>query len=129
MRYFWDGLYCDIDLYISSCEECQKRRPHCYDKPLHAAFSATVFYKVGLDVVHMPAATDGSKNMVGMQDDLREWAEYKALRRASSLAVANFIYQVWMARFGCPLLIVNDGGPENQALTKELLEEFNIRNV
>ena len=34
-----------------------------------------------------------------------------------------------MARFGCPLLIVNDGGPENQALMKELLESFNIRNA
>ena len=34
-----------------------------------------------------------------------------------------------MARFGCPLPIVNDGGPENQALTKELLERFNVWNV
>ena len=34
-----------------------------------------------------------------------------------------------MARFGCPLLIVDGGGPENQALKKELFERFNIRNV
>ena len=34
-----------------------------------------------------------------------------------------------MARFGCLLLIVNDGGPENQDLTKELLERFNVWNV
>src|SRR5947209_19234539 len=34
-----------------------------------------------------------------------------------------------MARFGCPLLIVNDGGPENQALTKELLARYAVRNV
>ena len=77
----------------------------------------------------MHAATDGSKYMVGMRDDLSGWAEYKALRKASSRAVAKFIYEVWMARYGCPLLIVNDGGPENQALTKELLERFNVRNV
>ena len=122
LRYYWDGLYRDIDRYIRSCEECQKRRPHRYDEPLHPTFSATIFAKVGLDVVHMPAATDGSKYMVGMRDDLSGWAEYKALRKASSRAVAKFIYEVWMARFGCPLLIINDGGPENQALTKELLE-------
>ena len=67
--------------------------------------------------------------MVGMRDDLSGWAKYKVLRKASSRAVAKFIYEVWMARFGCPLLIVNDGGPENQALTKELLERFNVRNV
>ena len=67
--------------------------------------------------------------MVGMWVDLSGWAEYKALRKASSRAVAKFIYEVWMARFGCPLLIVNDSDPENQALTKELLERFNVRNV
>ena len=31
-----------------------------------------------------------------------------------------------MSRFGCPLPIVNDGGPENQAPTKGLLERFNV---
>ena len=129
LRYYWDGLYRDIDRYIRSCEECQKRRPHRYDEPLHPTFSATIFAKVGLDVVHMPAATDGSKYMVGMRDDLSGWAVYKAPRKACSRAVAKFIYEVWMARFGCPLLIVNDGGPENQALTKELFERFNVRNV
>ena len=51
------------------------------------------------------------------------------LRKASSRAVAKFLYEVWMARFGCPLLIVNDGGPENQALTKEFFERFNVRNM
>ena len=34
-----------------------------------------------------------------------------------------------MACFGCPLLIVNDRGPENQPLTKELFERFNVGNV
>ena len=129
LRYYWDGLYCDIDRYKRSCEECQKRRPHRYNEPLHPTFSATVFAKVGLDVVHKPAPTDGSKYMVGMRDDLSGWAEYKALRKASSRAVAKFIYEFWMARFGWPLLIVNDGGPENQALMKELFERFNVRNV
>ena len=129
LRYYWDGLYRDINRYIRSCKECQKRRPHSYDEPLHPTFLVTIFAKVGLDVVHMPAATDGSKYMVGMRDDLSGWAEYKALRKASSPAVAKFIYEVWMARFGCPLLIVNDGGPENKALTKELLERFNVRKV
>ena len=121
LRYYWDGLYRDIDRYLHSCEECQKRWPHRYDEPLHPTFSATVFAKVGLDVVHILAVTDGLKYLVGMRDDLSGWAEYKALRKASLRALVKFIHKVQMARFGWPLLIVNDGGPENQALTKELL--------
>ena len=122
LRYYWNGLYRDIDRYIRSCAECQKRKSYRYDDPLHPTFLATMFAKVGLDVAHMPAATDGSKYMVGMLDDLSGWAEYKELRKASLRAVAKFIYEVWLARFGCPQLIVNDGGPESQALTKELFE-------
>ena len=26
--YYWESLYCDIDRYICSYKECQKRRPH-----------------------------------------------------------------------------------------------------
>ena len=53
-------------------------------KPLHPMFSATIFDKVGLNVIHMPTATDGSKYILGIQDDLIGWADYKSLRKASS---------------------------------------------
>jgi hypothetical protein len=85
--------------------------------------------KLGLDVVHMPVARDGSRYMVGLRDDLSGWAEYRALRNADSRSVAKFIFESWISRYGCPMMIVNDGGPENQLLTKELLRRYNIRNV
>src|SRR5437588_3793274 len=129
LLYWWDGLYWDVDRYVRSCADCQKRRPHRFDEPLHPTFSAAIFAKVGLDVVHMPVATVFFQAEDGIRDDLSGWAEYKALRKVDSRAVARFIYEVWMARFGCPLLIVNDGGPENQALTKELLSRYAVRNV
>ena len=129
LRYYWDGLYRDVDRYIRSYEQCQKCRPHHFDKPLHPTFSAAIFVKVGLNVVYMPVASDGSCYIVGMRDDLSGWAEYKVLRKADSQAIVQFIYEVWMARFGCPLLMVNDSGLENQALTKELLSRYDVRNV
>jgi hypothetical protein len=85
--------------------------------------------KVGLDVVHMPVARDGSRYIERMRDDLTSWSEYKASRVADSKAVAKFIFDTWIARYGCPMLIVNDGGPQNQALTKQLLRRYRIRNI
>lgn len=43
--------------------------------------------------------------------------EYQALRKASTRGVTKFIYEVYIASVGYPLLIVNNEGPENQALT------------
>ena len=40
--YYWDGLYCDFNRYIRFYEECQKRKPHPYNVPLHPTFWATV---------------------------------------------------------------------------------------
>lgn len=127
--YYWYSLYCDTDRHIRSCEECQKCRPQQFDKLLNPTFSVIVFAKAGSDIVHMPAVMDRSKYMVGMRDDLSGWVEYKGLRKASLRAVAMFIYEVWMAHFGYPLLIVNDGGPENQPFTMELLDSFNERYI
>ena len=66
LRYYWDGLDSDIDRYIRYCEESQKRKLHHYDEPLHPTFSVTAFAKVEWNVVHMPAVTDGLRNMVAV---------------------------------------------------------------
>ena len=81
--------------------------------------------KLGLDVV----AHDGSRFMVGRWDDLSGWVDYWALTKADSRSIAKFIYVSWISRYGCPMMIVNDGGPENQLMTKELLQRYNIYNV
>ena len=43
--------------------------------------------------------------------------------------MGKFIYKVWIARFGCPLLIVNEQVPENQAFLKKVPESFNGGHV
>jgi len=127
--FYWKGLYTDVDRFIQSCEQCQKRRPHRYDEPLHPTFSYSLWMKIGLDVVHMPTATDGCKYLVGIRDDLSGWAEYKAIRKANSRTIAKFIYETWICRYGCPMLIVYDRGPENQGVTKQLFKRYQIKNI
>ena len=38
-RFYWKGLYTDIDKFVQSCEQCQKKKPYRYDEPLHPTFS------------------------------------------------------------------------------------------
>ena len=85
--------------------------------------------KVGLDVVHMPVATNGCKYLAGIRDDLSGWAEYKAIRKADSKAIAKFVYASWICRYGCPSLIIYDGGPENQGMAKQLFQRYQVKNI
>ena len=50
----------------------------------------------------MPAATDGSKYLVGMRDDVSRWAEYKALRMASLRAGGEVYLQGLDVAFRVP---------------------------
>ena len=85
--------------------------------------------KLGLDVVHIPTVRDGCKYLVGMRDDLSGWAEYMAIGKANSRTIAKFIYETWICRYVCPILIIYDGCPENQGLTKQLLDRYRIRHI
>jgi len=100
-----------------------------YDEPLHPSLSCILWMKVGLDVVHMPIATNGSRYLAGIRDDLSSWAEYKAIRKADSKSIAKFVSEGWICRYGCPSLIIYDGGPKNQDMAKQLLQRYQIKNI
>lgn len=85
--------------------------------------------KLGRDVVHMPMAIDGCKYLVGIRDDLSGSAQYKAIRKTDSKAIVKFIYEGWIYRYGCPSVMIYDGGPENQGITKLLFKRYRIKNI
>ena len=128
-RLYWKGLYTDVDKFVQSFEQCQKRKPHRYDEPLHPTFSYSLWMKIRLDVVHMPTVSDRCKYLVEMRDDLSGWAENTAICKANSKTIAKFIYETWICRYGCPMLIIYNAGPEHQGLTKQLLDRYRIRII
>ena len=127
-RYQWKGMYDDVVKYIKSCEECQRRARIRYEEPLHPTWSVIVWYKIDIDVVHMPDA-GAYKYIVFARDDLSGWVEGRALTAANSKNMSKFIYEEVICRHGCSRRIVMDRGTENLDLTKELLEHYNIQQT
>jgi len=89
---------------------------------------ATVWDKVGLDVVHMPKSS-GYQYIVFARDDLSGWVEGRALTAANSKSVAKFLYEDVFARHGCPRRVVVDGGSENKGFVTELLAACQVKRV
>jgi len=100
-----------------------------YEEPLHPTWSATVWEKVGVDVVYMPVSWDGYKFIVFARDDLSGWVEGRALEYNDSMSVADFLYEEVICRHGCPRKIVMDGGPENKMLAEALLRRHRIKRI
>jgi transposase InsO family protein len=82
-----------------------------------------------VDVVYMPVTVDGYGFIVFARDDLSGWVEARALKNNTSLEVGTFLYEEVIYRHGLPQKFVMDNGPENQDITKSLLEHYNVKNI
>jgi len=127
LRYWWKGLYRDVEKCVKTCEECQKRSPIRVTEELHPTLDNALWQRVGLDVMHMPANEDFSR-IVAMREYLSGWVKAKALRNADSKTVAAFVHE-WIVQFGVPGIIMHDNGAENEKTTKVLIERHRIKNI
>ena len=127
LRYWWKGLYRDIDKWLKTCRQCQLRAPNRTAEELHPTLENPSWSKVGLDVVYMPQDAGFSK-IVAMRDYLSGWLEAKAIKSADSQSVAPFIFY-WITRFGLMGQLICDNRPENKWLMQELIKRYRIKNV
>jgi Integrase zinc binding domain len=59
-RYQWKGMYEDVEKWVKTCEDCQRRAKIRYEEPLHPTWTLKVVDKIGVDVVYMPQTQEGS---------------------------------------------------------------------
>ena len=127
-RFYWPSMYRDTTHHVKSCHECQIRSTQKVHLPITISPPATVFTKVHIDVMHMPAAR-GYQYIVVARDDLTKYAEARALKRATAQAIANFVLDDLIYRHGCISQIVTNNGLEFQGALAKLLEQHNIPQV
>ena len=127
LRYWWKGLYRDIDNWLKTCRECQFRAPNRTVEELHPTLENASWSKVGLYVVYMPKDAGFSK-IVAIRDYLSSWLEAKPIKSADSHGVAPFTFD-WITRFGRMGQLICDNRPENKGLMQELIKRYRIKNV
>jgi Integrase core domain len=89
---------------------------------------ATLFTKVYLDIMMMPKA-QGYQYIVAARDDLSGAAEGHKLKKGSARAVAQFIFEELICRYGSIAEIVMDNGSEAKGATDELLRRHGIPQI
>jgi hypothetical protein len=71
----------------------------------------------------------GKRYLVVAQEDLSGWVEAKALSKATSAAVAKFLWEDVVCRHGCFGRLVIDGGPENKGYVAAFTAKYGIKRV
>ncbi|GBG77846.1 hypothetical protein CBR_g25777 [Chara braunii] len=109
--YWWDGQYKDVERYLMTCEECQKRALVKYKDPLHPSYPTRPGKKVHIDLVKMPRGVGNMNYAVNIRDDFTGFVDGRPIRSKAAKEVKNFVLE-YLSRYGCVGKIVMDRGAE-----------------
>jgi hypothetical protein len=129
-KYFWPGMDKDIEDYVRSCDNCQRRGKRDNIHKLHSIEVKEPFYCIGIDFVGpLPLTENNNKHIIVAIDYFTKWPEARATKTVSSEEAANFIFEEIICRHGCPRKILTDRGTSfNNQLVRKLVERFNIKH-
>ena len=127
-KYYWPTLKLDVEIYVKTCDQCQRRGKSTTKNELHSIKISRPFQRIGIDIVGpLPITKKGNKYIVTAMDYFTKWPEARALKSANAKEVQEFIYEDIICRHGCPQKILTDRGSyfNNQLITK-MMEKFKI---
>lgn len=123
-RFWWPTMKTDIKDWIRTCAQCQLNSNHTktHQDVMHPLSIPKAFERWHLDFVgELPVTKRGNKWLLTAVDSLTNWPIARAVPVASKEAVADFIYEEIVMRFGCPTEIITDRGAN---FTSGLVQEY-----
>jgi hypothetical protein len=112
--YYWPTLFKDAHDYCRSCDVCQAyAQRSTISGPLHPIPPLTPFEKWGVDLMGpLPMTRRGHRFIVVATYYLTKFSEVHALKSSMKQEIAQFLYERVFTRFGSPLEIVSNIGPQ-----------------
>ena len=125
-KYWWKGMIKDIEEYVKTCDNCQRRNKLIGKHELNPIEVKEPFHMIEIDVVGpLSETTNGNKYIVVAMDYFTKWPEAKAITEANAKEVATFIYDEIICRHGCPTKILSDRGSHfNNKLVENLMKKL-----
>ena len=130
-RYYWHGMYKDIQAYVQACDSCQRRGKVARNEELRPIEVTKPFDRVDLDFVGpLPLTKSGNKYILVATEYLTRWPEAKAVPRATAQEVATFLHEYIISRHGVSRKILTDQGTHfSNEMIQQLCVDLNIRQT
>lgn len=112
-RFYWSGYREDIIRWCQWCDKCQKRKM-CSQKraPLQQKPVGMPLERVAVDICGpLPTTESGKTVIMVVTDYFTKYTEAYALEDQKSMTVADALVTNFILRFGCPLQLHCDQGP------------------
>uniref|UniRef100_A0A2N9ERP7 Integrase catalytic domain-containing protein n=1 Tax=Fagus sylvatica TaxID=28930 RepID=A0A2N9ERP7_FAGSY len=115
LGYYWPTMKRDTADFVKACHTCQMQANLIHTHPTNLQNMATPwpFHTWGLDLIGpINPPSGGYIWILAATEYFTKWVEAIPLRKATGAAVANFIREHIITRFGIPHKIISDNGLE-----------------
>jgi ribonuclease HI len=132
LGYYWPTMKRDTADFVKACHTCQMQANLIHTHPTNLQSMATPwpFHTWGLDLIGpINPPSGGYIWILAATEYFTKWVEAIPLRKATGAAVANFIREHIITRFGIPHKIISDNGtPFVNKDVREVLGHYRIKH-
>jgi ribonuclease HI len=132
LGYYWPTMKKDTADFVKTCHTCQVQADLIHTHPTNLQNMTTPwpFHTWGLDLIGpIGPAFGGHIWILVATEYFTKWVEAVSLRKATGAAVANFIREHIITRFGIPYKLISDNGtPFVNKDVRELLEHYQVKH-
>ena len=132
MGYYWPTMKKDTAEFVKKCHSCQVQATliHTHPQNLHSMVTLWPFHTWGLDLVGpINPPPCGYIWILVATEYFTKWVEAVPLRKAIGGAIANFIKENIIVRFGVPRRIISDNGmPFVNSDVRKMLEFYQVKH-
>ncbi|CAG2254580.1 unnamed protein product [Mytilus edulis] len=132
-KYYWPGMYSDIQQYVQTCIQCQRAKPDAHKRPtpLQPLPILDVFRRVHMDILGpFRKSPDGYSHVLLVVDSFSKYVEIFPMKNTGAKDVANIFYNQWICRYSAPDAILTDKGQNFMSnILKEVCNIFEIKKM
>ena len=132
MGYYWLTIKKDMPKFVKKCHSCQAQPNliHTHPQNLHSMVTPWAFHTWGLNLVGLVnPPLRGYIWILVTTKYFTKWVEAVPLRKATEAAMANFIKENIIVRFGVSHKIISDNGtPFVNNDVRKMLEFYQVKH-
>ena len=131
-RYWWPGMYKEMEEWIKTCEYCQRRKGRRQPAALQPNLITTRPWQcVGIDVLGpLPMTKNRYRYIIVFVDHFTKWVEAFPIRRNDATSCAELLVTQIVCRYGAPERVLTDrGSPFLSTLAYEVYKILNIHKL
>eukprot|EP01125_Pyxidicula_operculata_P010434 TRINITY_DN342_c0_g1_i17.p1 TRINITY_DN342_c0_g1~~TRINITY_DN342_c0_g1_i17.p1 ORF type:complete len:777 (+),score=74.66 TRINITY_DN342_c0_g1_i17:3288-5618(+) len=127
-RFWWKGMYEDVQRYIQTCDTCNRRKTPKRTRegllqPIRVGRPGAM---VGMDILGPITKTQrGNQYILVITDHFTKWVECFPLNNTSASTVARVFVEEFISRFGTPEKLLTDQGSNFHPKCDGHTERFN----